>query len=81
MVIINAKTVKREVDARGWDDCRLASEMGVSYQRVRTMLAGEHCGPKVQSGLFSAFDGHVSMDMLFTVTAGEVDHEREGVVA
>jgi len=76
MVVINESVVSKELKRRDWDHYRLASEMGVSYQSVRNMLAGEHCGRKGEMGLYNAFKGAVPLAKLFKLTAGE---EAEGV--
>ena len=67
MVIANIAVVKAAQVKRGWDDCRLASEMGVSYQTVVNLFAGNSLGDRTQTALFDAFDGEVALDQLFEI--------------
>jgi hypothetical protein len=67
MVVMRSDTVREAQQARGWDDYRLASEAGISYQQVRNLFAGIGCGAKSQQGIYEAFGETIPMAELFSI--------------
>lgn len=73
MVVMRSDTVRAAQQARGWDDYRLASESGLSYQQIRNMFGGVNCGPRSQQALYKAFGEALLMDELFSVVPDSAD--------
>jgi hypothetical protein len=67
MVVMRSDTVREAQQARGWDDYRLASEAGISYQQIRYLFAGAVAGSKSQQGIYEAFGETIPMADLFAI--------------
>jgi transcriptional regulator with XRE-family HTH domain len=68
MVVVNVSAVQREMERQGITQAGLADRMGVHFNTVRNLLAGEPVNHSTQIALFDALGGRVKLTSLFRVT-------------
>jgi plasmid maintenance system antidote protein VapI len=68
MVVVNVSAVQREMERQGITQVGLADRMGVHFNTVRNLLAGDAVSHSTQIALFNALGGRVKLTTLFTVT-------------
>jgi hypothetical protein len=65
MVVLRERVIERELERRGWDVLRMASEAQVSHQTIRNALDRKSLSTRTQMAIWDALGRAVPFGKLF----------------